>query len=190
MQDARGTCPGPCYPSRPGVGCGRTCWTYFHLEGGGSEWPEAGGHTPRLCTPESQAKGMGWRLAEGLGYWGGEARTLEKPGLPCSEPLPCFEGASSWVFQNSHSPVVLFSGMAFGGRQRCAGGEAVGEGLSWALLFAVVALHCQPGWPDLRSPRSSFLGPLEAVRGGSSWGQGAQASCLLFSCVAFIGGPI
>lgn len=45
-------------------------------------------------------------------------RTLEKPGPPCSEPLPCFEGASSWVFQNSHSPVVLFSDTAFGGRQR------------------------------------------------------------------------
>lgn len=95
---------------------------------------------------------MGWRLAEGSGYCGGEVRTLEKPGLPCSEPLPCFEGASTWVVHNSHSAVVLSNGMAFGGRQRCARGEAVGGGLSWALLFAVVALHSQQGWPDRHSP--------------------------------------
>lgn len=36
--------------------------------------------------------------------------------VPCSVPLPCLPGASTWVFPNSHRPAVLVSGVAFGGR--------------------------------------------------------------------------
>lgn len=67
----------------------------------------------RLRAPCEAGWAGGWERAQGAG-WGGEDPLEAGAAQLVALALP--SGASTWVFWNSCSPVVPFSGVAFGGR--------------------------------------------------------------------------